>query len=482
MPIGTFIRKILTELITEAMAEVCITGVEGHYVTFQLGSFVAAPKLSTDGIYMDPIAMALAINKKDIPDPYEAPPADEAGSDVQQYDSTGQFPQSSQDGSEYDVYESDDIVDESGNVVSGESVLDESATEENIQAAAALADAGGFDAVTGGVLENENTGNPYRFDVNEWYGMYVAGDYHLPLPRLPAKDAQNEANSQYNYLMIYGDFADPYHSGEGNKEADEAAGTYHLELARDRGLLKKISFSKNNIPYHRESRMFNQGQAGNLQLSAVYDCQINMIGNTLFLPGMEVYIDPYGFGGEHFGQPYERPLEHRSPSAAAIRKFNAHHADSMVAGSAGTGADAKFNDGQAGQSVAELEALAEEADKLEAHALGEASVLGHAPAAAYSDHRRLGGYESAVSINSYANLMGIGGYQLITGISCTIAPGKYETVIKAKHTYTGYPQIQQSQKLIEFRKNQSDINDVDINTTNACVAIIKQQEMKFRTD
>ena len=432
MPIGTFVRKILTELITEAMAEVCITGVEGHYVTFQYASFVAAPENLNGDVYIDPISAALFLNKNDLD-----LAAASKGSEYTEEEIAAGIEGVNESATESTI-ESDPLDDPLGESI--EVPPPEPSPEEERYETAAYES---FD------LDQ----NAFRFDVNEFYGTPS-----LPLPRVPAKDAKNQANSQYNYIMIYGDFSDPYHTGEGDQEQDEAKGTYHFNLARDRGLLKNISFSKNNIPYHRESRMFNQGQAGNLQLSAVYDCNIKMIGNTLFLPGMEIYINPYGFAGEDFGNPYDKPLI-RSPDATAIRKYNANHADSMSIGTAGEGFSA--NDGQADQSVAELEYLSNERDQLDAGRVNAEKI------------------KSPIKVNSYANLMGIGGYQLITGIQCSIAPGKYETTIKAKHTYTGYPQIQQSQKLTDFRADKAELADADSGTDNACKAILKRQEVDF---
>ncbi len=51
------------------------------------------------------------------------------------------------------------------------------------------------------------------------------------------------------------------------------------------------------MAYLREARYYNQGAYGLLQLGAVYNVNLELFGNTIFYPGMEVYIDPRGFGG-----------------------------------------------------------------------------------------------------------------------------------------------------------------------------------------
>ena len=54
------------------------------------------------------------------------------------------------------------------------------------------------------------------------------------------------------------------------------------------------------MAYLREARFFNQGNYGLLQLGAVYNVTLELFGNTLFYPGMELFIDPRGFGGSNW--------------------------------------------------------------------------------------------------------------------------------------------------------------------------------------
>ena len=44
----------------------------------------------------------------------------------------------------------------------------------------------------------------------------------------------------------------------------------------------------------------NHGHDGLMQLSAVYKVTLEMFGNTIFYPGMYIYIDPRGIGGKDF--------------------------------------------------------------------------------------------------------------------------------------------------------------------------------------
>ena len=106
-----------------------------------------------------------------------------------------------------------------------------------------------------------------------------------------------------NYLVIFPYYADSFHSGRGNRTADENNGVFHFDIGAKNGLVKTVSFSKTDIEGLRESRMFNQGNNSLLQLSSVYKCSLTMIGNTLLYPGMEFWLNPFGIGGTEFGFP-----------------------------------------------------------------------------------------------------------------------------------------------------------------------------------
>jgi hypothetical protein len=169
--------------------------------------------------------------------------------------------------------------------------------------------------------------------------------------------------------------------------------------------------------------MHNQGQAGLLQLSAVYNCSIDMIGNTLFLPGMEFWLDPYGFGGPKFGMPQQAPLSYM-PSGETIDSYNTT-TEQVIRGADGIiGTD---DDG----TVEHVQIMAQEVKELTTPPAAE-----------------------TIQIKSYANVMGIGGYQLITKVSCKIAPGEYSTTIEARHVYTGYPKATNPEALYEAIKTK----------------------------
>lgn len=133
---------------------------------------------------------------------------------------------------------------------------------------------------------------------------YIAKQATLPL----MSDVGNNLpiSDNYNYLLIYAIQTPTItHPGEGNMADDKLRGVQHFHIGSRQGITKKINFSKTDIQYIRESRFLNHGDQGLLQLGAVYKVTIQTIGNTIWYPGMEVYINPLGIGGTEFGYPQD---------------------------------------------------------------------------------------------------------------------------------------------------------------------------------
>ena len=109
-----------------------------------------------------------------------------------------------------------------------------------------------------------------------------------------------QIHGMYNYYLIHPVTDDKIKDGTGMFSKDGERGVYHLGVGLDRGIVKKIKFTKTDIQYLREARYFNHGSDGLAQLSAVYKATIEMFGNTLFYPGMEIFIDPRHLAGHTF--------------------------------------------------------------------------------------------------------------------------------------------------------------------------------------
>ncbi len=371
MGVGNFIKRMLTELITEAMAEVCMSSEEGHYVKFQHGSISvagvdvpnpspwASMGVAKKNLWVDPICAQL-MSKKD----------------------------------------------------------------------------------------DDGYPNKMYYDVASFYNKPGLDKLGLPFKAIPDEEKLRHMQidavaGQFQYVYIYGESRDPWHPGLGDEADDANRGTYHLHLGKNSGLVKNITFEKTNIPYLRESRMAQQGQAGLTQLSAVYNCEIEMIGNTLFLPGQELWINPYGFGGPAFGKPQDPPLNW-SHDVSDIKWIN----------------DEIENAEKGGMTTAEVEDVSGKLDVMDA-------------ARGFKQMTR------DLEVTSYANIMGIGGYQTILRTKCTIKPGEFSTIISAKHTYSGYPMIKQSLTLAEYRdgKPRALAKQDENPGSNACRAVLIKAEM-----
>jgi hypothetical protein len=128
----------------------------------------------------------------------------------------------------------------------------------------------------------------------------LAKYYGTDLPLLSDKEGEKDINDFYNFIAIYPITTTVVHPGEGARIDDENRGIYHFQIGRDKGLVKKINLSKTDTQYLREARFFRNGIDGLMQLSAVYKASLSMIGNTIYYPGMDLYIDPVGVGGPSF--------------------------------------------------------------------------------------------------------------------------------------------------------------------------------------
>ena len=161
-------------------------------------------------------------------------------------------------------------------------------------------------------LENKSTSaSTTRVDMDEI-------NYENPIFD-PSLYVGNTSVVQHNhYIVIYmqgpaglrypGSEGGPLLGGKTPKGRDLDRGIHHLFIGRDRGLVTSVNFSKTNEPYLRQARLENAGAFNPvLQLSDVYEASIEMMGNTFFLPGQRLYLNPFGLGyGENFGFPHER--------------------------------------------------------------------------------------------------------------------------------------------------------------------------------
>lgn len=160
------------------------------------------------------------------------------------------------------------------------------------------------------------------------------GQTDSPLPLAVDDEAGVSISDLYNYVTIY--VETPRLKSEKDtattRQQDEAMGVMHYQIGRDRGILKKIKFTKSDMQYIREARFFRHGTDGLMQLSAVYKVSMEMIGNTLYYPGMEIFIDPLGlFGVDEQADPRQKN------SIANRLGFGGYHLITNVRSSIGPG-------------------------------------------------------------------------------------------------------------------------------------------------
>jgi len=129
---------------------------------------------------------------------------------------------------------------------------------------------------------------------------------------LPLKSNLGSIKELYNYITIFP--VTPRLSSNlklGKRLEDENKGIYHYQIGSNTGLVKRINFSKTDMQYIREARYFRNGYDGLMQLAAVYKVNLDMIGNSLYYPGMEVYIDPRSIGGMDFNPSVQNSIANK---------------------------------------------------------------------------------------------------------------------------------------------------------------------------
>ena len=122
-------------------------------------------------------------------------------------------------------------------------------------------------------------GNRIVHPVNKSTGQLVQGI---------KKDA-----GHFHYILFYMDNATTRDKKKGIRFEDEQNGIYHFLLGRDCGILKSINFKKSNVQFFKEARISQQISDNPLaQLSNVYDVELKMVGNNIFIPGRQIFFNP----------------------------------------------------------------------------------------------------------------------------------------------------------------------------------------------
>jgi hypothetical protein len=213
----------------------------------------------------------------------------------------------------------------------------------------------------------------YNKDKPENLVLNLSKHYGSSLPLSVDDENIVSVRDVYNYMTIY--VETPRLKSKKDKTTtkreDEAEGIMHYQIGRDRGILKKIKFSKSDMQYIREARFFRHGNDGLMQLSAVYKVTMEMVGNTLYYPGMEIFIDPLGLlGADLQADPRERN------SIANRLGFGGYHLITNVKSSIGPGkftttVDALFSYSGDGDPSSRVTGTADEIKKSKEKSISE---------------------------------------------------------------------------------------------------------------
>jgi len=127
-----------------------------------------------------------------------------------------------------------------------------------------------------------------------------AADHNSPIF---STDRNNKA-PEFSYMMFTAFASDLLNSNlEGNETKDNDMGIMHFGYGHTTGILKSVNFKKTPIEYLAEERYVREGTDNLLnQLAGRYEMDINMVGNSLFIPGQYVYFNPAALG---IGKPHE---------------------------------------------------------------------------------------------------------------------------------------------------------------------------------
>jgi hypothetical protein len=112
----------------------------------------------------------------------------------------------------------------------------------------------------------------------------------------------NNLNQPFgNYFIMYCSNQLPSKIFEGNgvEQNDIRNGVYHFFIGSDKGLIKKITFSKQDAPFNKEAKAAGStGDKSLGRLREVYDTSIVMFGNNIYRPGDFIYVEPLFFTRE----------------------------------------------------------------------------------------------------------------------------------------------------------------------------------------
>jgi hypothetical protein len=127
---------------------------------------------------------------------------------------------------------------------------------------------------------------------------YMDGSLKRELSNARIGVKNTKPDQRWNYVVFYSNDGRISNGWNGKEDQDMEKGIFHFRPGIDRGLVKKVSFRKNKKPGFTTmmvERAFSENKES-LQLWAIFDIELTLIGNTLLKPGMHIYLDPSTVG------------------------------------------------------------------------------------------------------------------------------------------------------------------------------------------
>jgi len=109
------------------------------------------------------------------------------------------------------------------------------------------------------------------------------------------QSSESMLKTSYDYLLMYVTTVKNLRSRAGNPVVDLKDGIYHFNIGSDTGLLKKMDFKRVALSGMAELRFKQsqeQGVSALAQLKFPYNTNLDLIGTSLFTPGMYYYVNP----------------------------------------------------------------------------------------------------------------------------------------------------------------------------------------------
>lgn len=109
----------------------------------------------------------------------------------------------------------------------------------------------------------------------------------------------NNHNDYYHYYLVYDKSITSFDT-VGNQIEDQKNNIAHLYQANSFGLTRQTTFNRIDQPYLKEAKSVGQKTLYLGQFRDFYNCNIDLVGNNFFYPGMLVYTQPFSEAPKQF--------------------------------------------------------------------------------------------------------------------------------------------------------------------------------------